>query len=93
MSASGMQIARADAQAGIVRASVTSPAPLAEAVVELIRSRLATRFGKKIILSLAVDPELIGGLVVRVGSLAFDGSLRSQLKAMQSQLLEGVPLS
>lgn len=82
-----------DAQAGIVRASVTSATPLAEEVVELIRARIATRFGKKVLLSLAVDPEFIGGLVVRVGSLSFDGSLRSQLKAMQSQLLEGVPLS
>jgi len=85
--------ALADAQAGIIRAAVTSAAPLTDAVVELIRSRLATRFGKQVILSLAVDPELIGGLVVRVGSLSFDGSIRSQFKAMQSQLLEGVPLS
>jgi F0F1-type ATP synthase delta subunit len=46
-----------------------------------------------VILSLAVDPELIGGLVIRVGSLSFDGSLRSQLKDLHSQLLEGVPLS
>lgn len=85
--------ALADAQAGIIRAAVTSAAPLADAVVEVLRSRLAARFGKQVILSLAVDPELIGGLVVRVGSLSFDGSIRSQFKAMQSQLLEGVPLS
>lgn len=85
--------ALADAQAGIVRAAVTSATALTDAVVEMIRSRLAARFGKQVILSLAVDPELIGGLVVRVGSLSFDGSIRSQLKAMQSQLLEGVPLS
>ena len=85
--------ALADAQAGIIRASVSSAAPLTDAVVELVRSRLAARFGKQVILSLAVEPELIGGLVVRVGSLSFDGSIRSQLKAMQSQLLEGVPLS
>ena len=82
--------ALADAQAGIIRAEVTSAAPLTDAVVELIRSRLAARFGKKIILSLAVEPELIGGLVVKAGSLTFDGSLRSQLNAIQSQLLEGV---
>jgi F-type H+-transporting ATPase subunit delta len=85
--------ALADAQAGIIRAEVSSAAPLTDTVVELIRSRLAARFGKQVILSLAVEPELIGGLVVRVGSLLFDGSIRSQFKAMQSQLLEGVPLS
>ena len=85
--------ALADAQAGIVRASVTSATALTDAVVEMIRTRLAARFGKQVILSLAVEPELIGGLVVRVGSLSFDGSIRSQFKAMQSQLLEGVSLS
>ena len=85
--------ALSDAQAGIIRGAVTSATPLAEPVVELIRDRLAKRFGKQVILSLAVEPELIGGLVIRVGSLSFDGSIRSQLKAMQSQLLEGVPLS
>ena len=85
--------ALADAQAGIIRGAVTSATPLAAAMVELIRARLANRFGKKVILSLAVDPELIGGLVIRVGSLSFDGSIRSQLKAIESQLLEGVPLS
>jgi F-type H+-transporting ATPase subunit delta len=85
--------ALADAQAGVIRAGVTSATPLSDAVVELIRSRLAARFGKQVILSLAVEPELIGGLVIRVGSLSFDGSIRSQLKAIQSQLLEGVPLS
>ncbi|HEY5998930.1 MAG TPA: ATP synthase F1 subunit delta [bacterium] len=85
--------ALADAQAGIIRASVTSAAALADDVVELIRSRLATRFGKKVILSLAVEPELIGGLVVKAGSLTFDGAIRSQLRAIQSQLLEGVSLS
>ena len=85
--------ALADTQAGIIRATVISATELTDTVVELIRARLASRFGKKVILSLAVDPELIGGLVVRVGSLSFDGSIRSQFKAMQSQLLEGVPLS
>ncbi len=85
--------ALADAQAGIIRASVTSAAALADEVVELIRARLAKRFGKKVILSLAVEPDLIGGLVVRAGSLTFDGSIRSQLRAIQSQLLEGVSLS
>lgn len=85
--------ALADARAGIVRASVTSTEPLTGPTVELIRSRLGARFGKKVILSLAVDPGLIGGLVIRAGSLTFDGSLRSQLKTIQSQLLEGVSLS
>jgi F-type H+-transporting ATPase subunit delta len=85
--------ALADAQAGVIRASVTSTAPLTEAVAELIRSRIGKRFGKKVILSQAIDPELIGGLVVTAGSLTFDGSIRSQLKAIKSQLLEGVSLS
>jgi len=37
------------------------------------------------------SPALIGGIVVRVGSQSFDGSIRSQLKDIQNQLLEEVP--
>lgn len=83
----------ADTQAGVVRASVVSAAPLAGAETEQLRDLLQHRFGKSVILSQTVDPDLIGGLVIKVGSLSFDGSIRSQLKIIQSQLLEEVAFS
>lgn len=83
----------ADWQAGILRASVFSTTPLAAAETERLHAMLGKRFGKIIHLSSAVDPGLIGGLVVRVGNLSFDGSIRSQLQAIHRQLMEEVTFS
>ncbi|MHB8834539.1 MAG: ATP synthase F1 subunit delta [Candidatus Methylomirabilia bacterium] len=83
----------ADERAGIVRAAVTSAAPLAAGDTEQLRATLGARFGKTVVLTSAIDPGLIGGLVVRIGSLSFDGSIRSQLAAIHRQLLEEVTFS
>jgi F-type H+-transporting ATPase subunit delta len=83
----------ADAQSGVLRAAVTSAAPMPPADTERLRAILGARFGKSVVLTGAVDPGLIGGLVVRIGSLSFDGSIRSQLAAIHRQLLEEVTFS
>jgi len=82
-----------DERAGVIRAAVTSAAPLAEEETTRLRAILGARFGKTVILTSAIDPGLIGGLVVRIGSLSFDGSIRSQLSAIHRQLLEEVTFS
>jgi F-type H+-transporting ATPase subunit delta len=82
-----------DTYEGVIRASVVSAKELPSEETETIRNLLQARFGKKIVLSVSIDPELIGGLVIKVGSLSFDGSIRSQLKDIQSQLLDEVPFS
>lgn len=82
-----------DTQEGVLRASVVSAGELPPEDAEEIRALLGKRFGKKVVLSVSVDPELIGGLVIKVGSLSFDGSIRSQLKDIQSKLLDEVPFS
>jgi len=83
----------ADEQAGVLRASVTSAAALTDADTERLRAILGARFAKRVLLTCLVDPGLIGGLIVRIGSLSFDGSIRSQLSAIHRQLLEEVTLS
>lgn len=83
----------ADDRAGVIRAAVTSAAPLSAEETERLRAILGARFGKSVVLTSAVDSALIGGLVVRIGSLSFDGSIRSQLAAIHRQLLEEVPFS
>ena len=82
-----------DHQEGVVRASVVSAVALSDEEAGKVGAILGERFGKKILLSTSVDPDLIGGLIIKVGSLSFDGSIRSQLKDIQSQLLEEVPFS
>jgi F-type H+-transporting ATPase subunit delta len=72
----------------IVQATVTSPAPLTSDTVQRLAERLGALTGKQVRLSAAVDPSLLGGMVARVGSTVYDGSVRTQLEKMKAQLVE-----
>ena len=73
----------------IVRAEVTSAAPLSAEKTKALEDSLSKVTGKKIDLSVSVDPALLGGVVARIGSTVYDGSLARQLEKMRSRLLEG----
>jgi len=77
----------ADEHAGQVRATITSAAPLDAGAVDRLRKALETRTGKRVLVETAVDPELIGGVVARVGDLVLDGSVRARLGELRSKLL------
>lgn len=68
---------------GEVAADVTSAVPLSDDQVKAVTDALRTVVGKKVSVNLAVDPSLIGGLVVRVGSRMIDSSLRTKLLRLQ----------
>jgi F-type H+-transporting ATPase subunit delta len=76
-----------DAQLGRVRAEVTSAQELAPATLDRVRRSLEQRTGRKVIVKSMVDPELIGGVVARVGDLVLDGSVRTQLADLRNRLL------
>jgi F-type H+-transporting ATPase subunit delta len=76
----------AEEAAGRVRGEVVTAAPLDAAQVDRVRAALKSRVGREIDLAVRVDPELVGGLVARVGDVVFDGSLRSQLAQLRAQL-------
>jgi len=80
-----------DIQEGVVRASVESARELTVDETDTLIKILHDRFRKKVVLTTSIDSTLIGGIVIRVGSQCFDGSIRSQLKDIQNQLLEEVP--
>jgi F-type H+-transporting ATPase subunit delta len=65
-------------------AVVESAAPLAAAIQESIRGNLATRHGAGLDLSFKVNPAVIGGLKVRVGSDIYDGTVAGRLAALES---------
>lgn len=70
----------------VVRAHVTSAVPLpADRTITLARS-LATLTGRNVIISTATDPALVGGVVARIGSTVFDGSVKRQLEKMRERL-------
>ena len=64
---------------GEITAEVTSARPLDDDQVQAIRRNLADRMGRDIALELNVEPEILGGLVVKIGSQMIDGSIRTKL--------------
>jgi len=76
---------RSDAER-VVKATVTSAAPLASDQVEALRGSLAKRFGQAVEIELAVDPSLIGGAVIAAGDVVIDGSLRAKLARLGTAL-------
>jgi len=79
----------ADELSGVVRPTLTSAMPLDAGQVEEIKGTLAKYTGKRVILKVEVDPALIGGVVTRIGDMAFDGSLKTQLTRIGDILQKG----
>jgi F-type H+-transporting ATPase subunit delta len=76
-------------RAGIVEAIATSAAQLDEAEVAALRSRLEQMTSARIELQFAIDPQLLGGIQVRLGDLLIDGSVRGRLERLRSRLASG----
>ncbi len=76
-----------DARRGIVRAEVTSAKPLSEDYYAKLKVQLERLTGKKIEIDKKLDPELLAGVVARIGDTVYDGSLRARLAEMKSSLL------
>lgn len=77
----------ADARRGRVRAQVRTAFEMDEPARERLRERLAEVTGREVLMEVECDPNLIGGLVCRVGSMLMDGSIRNQLKSLREQLV------
>jgi F-type H+-transporting ATPase subunit delta len=73
----------------VVRAEVTTAAPLAPERVAQLRQQLASITGRNVDMRTSVDPAIIGGVVTRIGSTVYDGSLATQLARMRDKLTEG----
>jgi F-type H+-transporting ATPase subunit delta len=75
-----------DERSGVVSAEVTTARPVPEALQKALRAKLSTMTGKDVRLSFKTDEELIGGMVTRIGSTIYDGSVRSQLQLAKEKL-------
>jgi F-type H+-transporting ATPase subunit delta len=78
-----------DEMANVSRAEVASATPLSEEAVAAIKGSLEMATGSSVIIETEVDPELIGGVVARVGDLVLDGSVRNQLTSIKETLIKG----
>jgi len=79
----------ADELKGVARASLVSAMELSPETVEKVRSALSTMTGKEVVLEVAEDPGLIGGIVTKIGDLVLDGSIKTQLLNMRESLKRG----
>jgi F-type H+-transporting ATPase subunit delta len=70
----------------VVRAEVTTAAPIDATRVEAIQRGLATLTGRTVTVATKIDPAIIGGVVARVGSTVYDGSVTRQLERMKETL-------
>ncbi|QJA06103.1 ATP synthase F1 subunit delta [Thermosulfurimonas marina] len=78
-----------DEELGIVRAEVRAAFSLGEEEKGRLSETLKKLVGKEVKLQVSEDPELIGGLVVRIGDLVLDGSVRTQLEAFKESIIRG----
>ncbi|MDH5559376.1 MAG: ATP synthase F1 subunit delta [Deltaproteobacteria bacterium] len=70
-------------------ASITLPFDIDEKETQKIQKQLADYSGKKIELSVLVDPEIIGGAITTIGSVVLDGSIKNRLNLIHETISRG----
>jgi F-type H+-transporting ATPase subunit delta len=80
-------LAQVDLKLNRVRAGVTLARPADEKMRKAIQDALSKQLRKEVIASFSVDPEILGGAVVRVGERIHDGSVRRRMTKLRRQLL------
>ena len=73
---------------GEIEAKLISAKDLKEHELNNIKNDLFAKFGSKINLNYKVDKDLISGLIIQVGSIMIDNSMKNKLKQIKSQMIE-----
>jgi F-type H+-transporting ATPase subunit delta len=79
---------RLDERAGRVRATLTSAAELSASEVSTIKAQLEKTTGKTVVFETHVDPALLGGVKTQIGNVVLDGSLKTMLDRMRTDMME-----
>ncbi|HSP61594.1 MAG TPA: ATP synthase F1 subunit delta [Pyrinomonadaceae bacterium] len=75
-----------DERAGMVAATVTTARAVPESSQHELHAKLTGLTGKKVRVDFATDPDLLGGIVTRIGSTVYDGSVRNQLQMIKEKM-------
>jgi F-type H+-transporting ATPase subunit delta len=75
-----------DADNNVVRGTVISATELAGDLSAKVKATLEKITGKQVVLTTAVDPSIIGGMMAKVGDLVLDGSIKSQLTGLKESI-------
>ncbi len=74
-------------RSGSLSADVTSARELSEAQRADLRSNIEKLTGRQVKLNFTVEPDLIGGVVTRIGSTVYDGSVKTQLENLKEEMI------
>jgi F-type H+-transporting ATPase subunit delta len=77
-----------DEAEGVLRAFVITPAPLEDEQSRRLAAALSGWLNEDVVIDAEVDPDLIGGIVVRVGDRVLDASLRGRLERIRERMVE-----
>ena len=75
-----------DDRAGMIAAQVTTARPVEAATQQTLQATLRNLTGKSVRIEFDTDPDMIGGLVTRIGSTIYDGSVRNQLQQIKEKM-------
>ncbi len=76
-----------DERGGMVAATVTTARTVPESSQQQLHAKLAGMTGKKVRIDFDTDPDLLGGIVTRIGSTVYDGSVRNQLEMIRTKMV------
>ena len=79
----------ADEFSGVIRPVITSAFALDDNQMVAIKGALEKKTGKKVMLQMVVDSSLLGGVVTQIGDIAYDNSVKTQLKQIKDILQKG----
>lgn len=79
----------ADDFSGVIRPVIRTAFPLDESQVAAMQVALEKKSGKKVVPQVVVDQSLLGGVVTQIGDIAYDSSVKTQLKRIQDILQKG----
>jgi F-type H+-transporting ATPase subunit delta len=71
---------------GRVQGQLVTAIPLDQELVEKLEARLVRLTGRKVVLQTRIDPSILGGALAQVGTLVYDGSLKSNLEQMRQAM-------
>ena len=74
------------AHRNVIRAEITTTSPLSAERATAIEASLARSTGRTVALTTRVDPSILGGVVTRIGSTVYDGSIARQLEKIRARL-------
>ena len=73
---------------GEIKAKISSSKQLSQSEIEKIQKELSENFASKIKLDYKYDPTLIGGLIIQLGSIMVDTSIKNKLKQLETRMVE-----